>query len=380
MKIVIFANTVHTNTLTGGDRIFAECAKRWIAGNHRVKIVTNEVGLAYCENLGVAGRAITTWSASWADAWGVYIAMTVKAALSVLRSIPFAFRKVDIAFASSFFVPDLLPAFFLKLTNPHAAFAAACYLFTSEPWGRDYSGGKLKGLLFFLNEKIAFFFLKHFDGRVLTASAFDRAQFIRSQQFPFRRVHALRGGIDTSFFQSVSPPRVKYDAVFVGRFHPQKCVDELISIWSLVVRKDAKRKLALVGAGQQENRLRALVVKNKLERNIVFLGVQDGVAKTKILKASRLFVSASRYDSGNIALDEALGCSVPGIVYDLSRLSYPSGVVRVPIGDQKEFADTIILLLSDEKKRKKLADDARIFALTLDWEKKADELVTFLHP
>jgi glycosyltransferase involved in cell wall biosynthesis len=380
MRIIVFANTVHTNTLTGGDRIFAECAKRWIAGGHTVRIVTNEVGAVYCRNLGVAGSAIMAWSASWSDAGGVYIAMSVKAILSALRAVPFAFRKTDIAFASSFFVPDLLPAFFLKLTNARATFAAACYLFSTEPWGRDYSGGRLKGLLFFLNEKIAFLLLKKFGGVVLTASEFDRTQFIRSQHFPARRVRALRGGVDTAFFQSVPKPRIKYDAVFVGRFHPQKCVDELIQIWKLVVEIDKKRTLALVGGGPLETKLRQLVRAHKLEKNILFLGLQDGEEKTKILKSSLLFVSASRYDSGNIALDEAMACGTPGVVYDLSRLHYPQGVMKVPVGNQTKFAKAVYALLTQEDKRKNLAQDALAFAYTLDWEKKARELLTFLKP
>jgi glycosyltransferase involved in cell wall biosynthesis len=378
MKIIAFANTVHTNTLTGGDRIFAECAKRWRAGGHDVRIVTNEIGKTFCIGLDVPVSIIDVWRASFSDRFGVYIAMSVKAVLSTIRAIPYSFRKIDVAFATSFFLPDLLPAFFLKLTNKKAVFAAACYLFSTQPWGADYSGGRLKGFLFYLNEQIAFYLLKRFDGIVFTASAFDRREFIKTQRFPARRVLAIRGGVDTAFFRSASTQEIRYDAVFVGRFHPQKCIDELIDIWRMVVRKDPSRVLALVGAGSEEEKLRMLVFEKHLKRNILFLGSADGTEKTKILKSSRIFVSASRYDSGNIALDEALGCGIPGIVYDLVRLDYPKGVLKVPEGNTKAFARAIQSLLKNDSKRSKLAEEAYEFSLSLDWEAKANELLWFM--
>jgi len=378
MRIIAFANIVHTNTLTGGDRIFAECARRWIDDGHDVTVVTNQVGTSFCINIGVRPKNIALWKSSWTDVYGVYVAMFAKAILSTLRGIPYSFRKTDIAFATSFFVPDLLPALFLKLTNPHATFAAACYLFSTKTWGTDYSGGKLKGFLFYINEQIAFTLLKWFGGVVLTASEYDRQEFIKAQRFPAARVLAIRGGIDTSFFRPVPKLTPKYDAVFLGRFHPQKCVDELIEIWRMVKNKLPASTLALVGAGSEEKKLRQLVSNHALQTQILFLGSADGDAKTKILKSSRIFVSASRYDSGNIALDEAMGCGIPGIVYDLKRLHYPKGVIKVKEGDKEAFAKAIVSLLEDDQKRKKLGEEAREFALSLDWEEKADELLHFM--
>lgn len=93
MKIVILANTVHTNTLTGGDKIFVECAKRWIARRHDVTIITNEVGRTYCVNSGIAPAYITVWCASVADTFGVFAAMMTKTIVSVIRGVLFLPKK-----------------------------------------------------------------------------------------------------------------------------------------------------------------------------------------------------------------------------------------------------------------------------------------------
>ena len=49
--------------------------------------------------------------------------------------------------------------------------------------------------------------------------------------------------------QVSGPKSKKYDAVFIGRFHPQKGVLELIDIWKRVVNKKPQAKLAMIGDG-----------------------------------------------------------------------------------------------------------------------------------
>src|SRR5688572_7250541 len=148
MKIVIFANTVYTQTLTGGDRIFAEFAKKWILWGHEVIIVTNEAGRKFCLHVGVPKENILIWSNSWSDSFGVYLSMFIKTLVCVVRSL-FFYKKADVILASSFFVPDMIPAFILKLKLGNAVLATASYLFSTKKWGADYSGGKLKGFLFY---------------------------------------------------------------------------------------------------------------------------------------------------------------------------------------------------------------------------------------
>ena len=379
MNIVIFANIIHTNTLTGGDKIFVECAKRWLL-EHSVTIVTNQIGYQYCRENGIPSNNLVIWSASWSDALGVYAAMTVKALICIFHSLFFKLEKVDVVFASSLFLPDVIPAVMLKLRNPGANLVTAAYLFTTKRWGSDYSGGKIKGLLFYINEIIFFFLSKKYHGSILTASEFDRQRLIQLERADKQRVLAVRGGVDNALFASVPSQFVQYDAVFVGRFHPQKCLFELIEIWGKMVERDPGLTLVLVGGGQLDNELRQLVQDKDLQKNVLFLGILDGVAKIKVLRSSKIFVSASEYDSGNIALDEALACGVPGVVYDLPRLNYPGGVIKVPVGNQTMFIEAVRTLLLHGDKRDQLSLDALRFAKEIDWDNTANKIVSFMNP
>lgn len=378
MNILIFANAIHRNTLAGGDKVFVEYAKRWIRWGHVVTIVTNEVGRHYCIRNGLAKKHIVLWHASWIDRYGIYIAMVTKTFCSFLRGLLFSPKNPDIIFASSFFLPDITPAFIMKLRYKEARLVTASYLFTRNKWGSDYSGGKIKGLLFYINQILSSHLMRRYQGITLTASTYDRDQLIRIQHIEEHKIMAVRGGVDTKFFSSVPVQPILYDAVFVGRFHPQKCLDELIAIWGIVIASDSRRILALVGGGPLNHTLRKLVLRKNMENNVFFLGIHDGIEKAEILKSSRVFLSASRYDSGNIALDEALSCGVPGIVYDLPTLDYPMGVVKIPTGSQRLFAEAIETLLSHEEKRSQLGQDALVFSQTLDWNKKARGVLAFI--
>ncbi len=378
MNIAIFANSIHTNTLSGGDKIFVECAKRWIGMGHNVTIITNGAGERYCVANGVSCQNIVFWRSSFFDRLGFVLSNFFKIFSSLFYSILRPPPTADIVFASSFFLPDVLPALLLKMRKPTATMVTASYIFTKEPFGRDYSGGKLKGFIFWINQTISLSIVGNFGSKALTASAEDRHRFAQLRRMNEADVLAVRGGVDNAFFASVPAQPLIYDAVFMGRFHPQKCVPELIDIWEKIAAWDNKRVLALVGAGIEEKKLRDLVLARKLQHNVVFLGMQDGVEKVKILKSSRVFVSASRFDTGNIALDEGMACGLPGIVYDLPHLDYPSGVIKIAVGNHEEFVRAIQKVLSDDAQRARLSSDALVFANTIDWDKKAKELLDFL--
>jgi glycosyltransferase involved in cell wall biosynthesis len=375
MNVTVFANAYHT--LSGGDRIFAECSRRWIENGERVTVVTNEKGAAFCLESNIPTDRIRVWAASSSDRFGVIASSAYKSVTSVLRAL---FAKPDgaeVVFSSSYFLPDVLPALVARRRNPGSRWIVGFYLIADPPWRGGVPGNFLAALLLWLTQIVAFGFVRRFADGVLTASPVDRAWFVR-RGFPPTRVLAIRGGVDVANFNRVPNQPIRFDAVFVGRLHPQKCLPDLLRIWRDVVSAEPQRRLALVGGGSLEPALKKLAAKLGIADSVAFLGILDGEAKVTVLKASRLFVSASRFDSGNIALDEALACRVPGVIYDLPRLEYPQGVVKVPVGDAAAFTTTVQRLLQDDGKWAELSAAGRRFAETLDWSHAAGRLAEFI--
>ncbi len=377
MKIVICNIAFHTNTPTGGDTIFIECAKRWSREGHIVTILTTESCARYCQSHGFPKENIRVWPFAIYDTLGYEAAIFIKTVLASLYAICTPKIPADIYFASSFFLPDSIPAYIMYLRSRSRVFLTSMYVYTKRYFGGGYSGGAVIGFFFWIHEAIVVQLLKWSNGFVLTSSTYDATELISLTHLLPSRVHAVDGGVDMNFFTSIPAGNIKYTAVFVGRFKPQKCIPELIRIWKTVHDHDTSRTLAIIGGGPLENVLRQQVIELGLGDSVAFLGVLDGAQKIQVLKSSSMFISASRFDTGNIALDEALACRIPGVIYDLPSMRRELGVLKVPIGDTDRFVNAIEQLLDDNAVYKRLQADALKFARSIDWSIRAKEILKF---
>jgi glycosyltransferase involved in cell wall biosynthesis len=170
-----------------------------------------------------------------------------------------------------------------------------------------------------------------------------------------------------------------YDAVFQGRFHPQKGVVELIEIWRRVVEKIPEAKLVMIGDGPLMKNVKLKIKNLKLESNIELLGyVFDGDEKYKTFSQSKIVVHPALYDSGGMASAEAMAFGLPCVGFNLkSYISYyPKGMIKVKVGDLNAFSDTIIRLLRDERFRNRIGGEAEnVVKKDWSWEKRSEELL-----
>lgn len=366
MKIIIFANAFHT--ISGGDKIFVEYAKHWLSEGEDVEVITNKSGRLFAMENGLAHRYIRHWPASFSDNLGIFFSSAYKTIHSLIRALFINPENTDIVFSSSFIWPDLLPGLILKLRKPQIKWVVACYVFLPNPFSKGYRGNLFNGIVLFLVQKISILIINLFADQAFVASDLDTNRF-----FKRIRVKAMRGGVDFPYFSKLPSEKKIFDAVFVGRFHPQKNVDDLLDIWGEVIKKRKGAKLALIGGGYMEDELKEQVYTDNMGENVLFLGILDSLEKVRVLKSSKLFLSASQFDSGNIALDEALASGVPGVVYNLPRLDYPEGVIKIPRGDERDFTKTVLGLLEKENWRRGLSVKGQRFASSLDWNIKAKE-------
>lgn len=140
-------------------------------------------------------------------------------------------------------------------------------------------------------------------------------------------------------------------------------------------KKDSK--LAIIGVGDLEQKVRDKIKRYGLEESITLFGFKDGIEKLTIFKESKVVVHPAIYDSGGMAACEAMACGLPGVSFDLPALKtyYPKGMLKTPCFDLEAFADNILKLLGDEKLYEKTAKDALDWAKEWDWDKKGEELL-----
>ncbi len=369
MKIIIYSNTFYL--ISGGDVIYANLAKQFLKNRHFVTVVTNEKGKDFCLSQGVTERNILVQKCSWVDRFPLVFVEIYKTIVSTVRELFADRQNPNIIFSSSFFLPDLIPAVIAKLRNPKSKLIVGIYLlFPSIFSFKKYHGGQLKLLFLYLSQIISLFLVKLYADLVLTASEKDVASF--------KNAIAIRGGIDFRQVKKVKNKTKKYDLVYFGRFHSQKGLLDLLDIWHKVYLVRPSTKFLMIGAGPLEEEIRSKARRLNILEKITFTGVLSGTKKYKFLKSCRLFTSVSRFDTGNMALDETLACGVPGVVYNLEHLNYPYGVVKVSVGNKTKMKKEILSLLSNTYIRSKLGKQGRVFIKNYDWQIISKKILSLL--
>ena len=100
-----------------------------------------------------------------------------------------------------------------------------------------------------------------------------------------------------------------YDIVFLGRLTVPKNPERLIEVLERVIRKRPNTSIAIVGTGELDDVIKALVKEKGLLSNIQFLGFQSN--PYKILHDAKLMIMTSRWEGTPMCALEAMALGVP---------------------------------------------------------------------
>lgn len=152
------------------------------------------------------------------------------------------------------------------------------------------------------------------------------------------------------FKEHIAPNNEKI-LIHTSNFRPVKRVGDTIRILD-IVRKKIPTKLILIGDGPDRSECERLARELKLEKDVIFLGKQDGLEN--LLSAADLFLMPSQSESFGLSALEAMSCGVPVISSSVGGL--PELIVHNKTGYIAEFGDVermakyALELLSKKKK------------------------------
>jgi len=204
------------------------------------------------------------------------------------------------------------------------------------------------------------------------------AETAQRRGFDPKRILVAGYGVDVKVAGgSAVADKAGYDAIFLGRFHEQKGLDDLLQIWRNVQRRLPAARLAVIGDGTGPAASR---FKTELSRqadlSISQLGVLQGEQKYATLNQGRVFLFPSHHESWGHVVIEAMAAGMPAVGYDLpsSKEAFGSAMLMVPMGDTLAFADTVVRLLVDEDFYNSYREKGRRLAETHDWDRIAREV------
>src|SRR6202163_3884226 len=153
----------------------------------------------------------------------------------------------------------------------------------------------------------------------------------------------------------------------LSNFRPVKRITDVVEIFA-IVRAKMPAKLVLIGDGPDRGAAEYLVRKKRLQKDVIFLGKQNGVYEK--LAVADLFLMPSQLESFGLAALEAMACEVPVIATNVGGVPevVEHGVdgFLVEPGDVKEAARYAIEILSRADRGREMGKIARINAKKKD--------------
>jgi glycosyltransferase involved in cell wall biosynthesis len=390
LHFVVYAHSVlEAGSMAGGYRIFIECLRRWLAAGHTAELLASRAGHVLCRRYlqgALKVMAIDPASVRPEPRLRSPLFTGLRYAWRTLVGVAHALRRPPCArgtiiYSTTPFWPDVFPALVLHLRSPGTLWLVAFSMYAPPirgGWraGVDSSARGIEGraLALRLNEIPVYPAIRRWADIVYVNNALDLAR-IRADGVPAERTLVVGGGVDASLADAVPPQAAEYDAVFLGRLHPQKGVMELVDIWARVCQSLPQARLVMIGNGPLEKPVASKIHRLGLQDNIVMVGFKDGLEKARIFRRSRIVLHPSLYDSGGMAAAEAMAFGLPGVSYDLPALRtyYPVGMVKAR--DEDQFVNHCVELLTKPGLYQQLSVEAERWARSWDWAHVAQELL-----
>jgi len=154
----------------------------------------------------------------------------------------------------------------------------------------------------------------------------------------------------------------------VGNFTPQKGHEHLLEAAAIVRRSVPDVRFVLVGQGPHEPAVRRHADRLGLNGSAVFVGFRKDAPR--IAGAFDVFTLSSIQEGLSIAMLEAMAMGRPVVVTDVggAREVVKDGRegILVPPGDPAQLAESLLALLSDADRRRRMGKAARVRAEAFD--------------
>ena len=128
--------------------------------------------------------------------------------------------------------------------------------------------------------------------------------------------------VDTSIFQIATTQEFEqYDFLFVGRLEKVKGLDLLLECFSEAYAKRSSMRLAIIGYGSEETKIKRFIEKNNLLDNIAFLGAKSRDEIAEIMNASKALIITSYTENKPTVICEAHTVGIPVLAVDVGGIS-----------------------------------------------------------
>lgn len=374
--------------LTGAERLILKLAEHLARLGHRVEVVSHyiapacQIPLGQCVSMFQTERKLRLFGSHYLDAFLEY--------LLGAQLVKYISPDADLA---CFFGPPSLPALSWAKTWRRAPFP--CLYFCYEPPRFVHSdrreivtrlgvAGRLADPFFSLYGKVDSALVRLADG-VLVNGPFGRERIRAAYGLPSS---VITHGVD---FDPATPEQVNGvlerlglsdgapTIITVNHLHPRKRIDLLIEALPPVLARVPDAVALIVGTGPEEARLRELVRRLGLGKNVRFCGFVPDEDLPAYYAASQVYAHLGKLESFGLSVIEAEASGRPVVAVNEGgpRETVVDGRTGYLVdADPSALAEKLILLLENPERAKAMGLEAqRHICENYSWEAGAKDFL-----
>ncbi len=222
---------------------------------------------------------------------------------------------------------------------------------------------------------------RRLDGKIAVSPA--AARYVE-EYFP-GYYNIIPNGVDVERFSAPAPPMPeladgKLNILFVGRPEKRKGLDYLIRAFALVQRARPDTRLIVVGAGkfdryERQARARGL-------HDVLFRSYVPYEELPRYHHSAHVFCApATGFESQGIVLLEAMAAGLPVVASNIDGFAGVlthdvEGLLVLP-GDPERLAGTLLQLLDEPERRRRMADEGRARAQEFGWPRVSQQVLSY---
>jgi glycosyltransferase involved in cell wall biosynthesis len=322
-RLVFIANTMYSSVLSGGDVHTLNMAESALRAGYQIHFLAGHALKAELEKrklpvtVTVTDRGIMSPRDFGALSGQLALLANnferLRGTLAHLKEI----RPDDLVYINTDFWWDVLPGMFCKARRRLMILGMDCptlweIIRKARP---DVAGIRLPSVHYWMSQHLALRLFRRCRPKRLLYVHPNQKPRLRRAGYREEELIYVSNGMDLRRIEAVPAQPKLYDAVWIGRIHRQKGVDDLVATVAHLAARIKNFRAMIIGNVRQvlEERFRELGV----AANVEFSGFVSEEEKIRLLKASRIFLMPSRYESWGIVIAEALACGVPVVAYEL---------------------------------------------------------------
>ena len=322
-RLVCFVNGIFSSQIGGGDIYFAQIARAVLAHGWRIHFYGGHAFRDYLANQGLPLNLTLTDRSEGKLGDVTTLGGQFRLLLDFARRLAGTLRQMrevgrdDIAYAMSDYWFDTIPLMLCR------ARVKVMYLGMIAPsfWevvtrGRpDVPPSRLPSLYFWASQQLSLRLFRFCRGGQMTYGHGEIKAYAQRFGYAEANLTSVANGMDVAMADRMPDQAKEYDVVWTGRVHPQKGIDDLLATLVHLGRVCPGFRAVIIGRNREllEPRIRELGLADK----VTFAGVVTEPEKFRLLKASRVFVMPSHYESWGIVVGEALAAGIPVVGYEL---------------------------------------------------------------